>query len=100
MRSSGVTTIAILIAIVAIVIFPFALLSSIALSDYKGVGIDIILVIMLCCIAQGLWTMKPWAFWGAAIVLAFNVPFYLYIVLGQHASPYAILPALFSPSAV
>jgi hypothetical protein len=62
---------------------------------YKGVGIDIILVIMLLCIAQGLWTMKPWAFWGAAIVLAFNVPFCLYIVLVQHASPYAILPALF-----
>jgi hypothetical protein len=80
---------------IAIVIFPFALLSSIALSDYKGVGIDIILVIVLLCIAQGLWTLKPWAFWGAAIMLALNAPFCLYIVLVQCTSPYAILLALF-----
>ena len=96
MRPRGITFIAIALVIAALLFLPLSLLTAIGISHTFGLSgtlgsvIDIILAITALLVAGGLLRLQPWAFWGAAVLLAVYALSGLYTLFVQHASLFSL----------
>ena len=71
MRPLGVTIIAILVALGAVLQIIFALT---ALGSTPGFAIfSLIIGVLYLGLAWGLWTLRPWAFWSTVVVSAIGL---------------------------
>src|SRR5437588_9892342 len=100
MRPRGITFIAIALVIAALLFLPLSLLTAIGISHTFGLSgtlgsvIDIILAISALLVAGGLLRLQPWAFWGAAVLLAVYALSGLYTLFVQHASLFSLHQSL------
>jgi len=95
-RPAGITIIAILLAIAAIISFlygltllggsPLAIFGS-GVRGVFGTALDgiftIVMSIVELVLAFGLWGLRPWAFWATVIIEAINVLYWLFGLFGQ-----------------
>ena len=87
-RPLGITIIAILMfiqAIIEIIVGIFALIGTTLANPLAGllVGwIPLVVGVLLFILAWGLWTIKPWAYWGTLVVEIVNILIHFFGFLG------------------